>query len=301
MSSAGWWPAGPCGRQAWRVEFDEVADRLYRVDPEGFMPTRTAAAAEARAAGDRTLAARIAALKKPTRAAWLVNLLARENPDRLQSLDELAQRMASAHQGLDVASLRTLGAERQRLVGDLTAAAVTAGAVRGYRTTEAVRTEVDRTLTAAIADADVRAEVLIGRVVKAHAYSGFGFPMAAATASASGPASEPVPPSPGPQSDADLARRRAQEAVDAATVALADARAAVAAAENADAEARERLDRAALEVADLRAELRASEATELAAREAANAASDQLHEARGVVQQAEQALSEASRSRAAAG
>lgn len=291
------------------MDLSGAADELYGLDPDEFMAARTALVAQARAAKDRPLASAIGALRKPTRSAWLVNLLVREAPDRLRSLDELAQRMASAHQGLDVASLRTLGAERQRLVAELTRAAVAVGESRGYRATEAVRTEADQTLNAAIADAGVRAEMLAGRIVKAHVYSGFGFPMAAAPAPEpvpSSPASEPVPPSPESQSDADrraadLARRRAQEAVDAATAALVDAQAAVEAAENADAEARERLDRAAVEVADLRAELRAAEATELAAREAANAASDELHEARGVVQQAEQTLSEATRARAGAG
>ena len=290
------------------MDLDGAADQLYGLDPDEFMPARTALVAQARAAKYRPLASAIGGLRKPTRSAWLVNLLARETPDRLRLLDELAQRMASAHHGLDVTSLRTLGAERQRLVAELTRAAVVAGEARGYRATEAVRTEVDQTLNAAIADAGVRAEVLAGRVVKAHVYSGFGFPMAAAPApepASSSPASEPVPLPSESQPDADhraadLARRRAQEAVDAATAALAEARAAVEAAENADAEARERLDRAAVEVADLRAELRAAEATELVAREAANTAADELHEARGVVQQAEQALTDATRARAAA-
>lgn len=281
------------------MDLDAAADRLYGLDPDEFTPARTELVTQARAAKDRPLAAALGALRKPTRSAWLLNLLTRDAPDRLRQLEELARRMSAAHQGLDVASLRALGSERQRLVEELTAAAVAVGAARGYQATEAVRTEVNQTLTAAIADADARADVLAGRVVKAHVYSGFGFPLVAAPVPA---ASEPVDRTPPTEAApdaqpgvADLARRRAQEAVDAATAALVEARAALATAQNADAEAHERLDRAAQDVADLRAELRAAEASELLARQSANAASDRLHEARGAVQQAERALAEAIR------
>lgn len=286
------------------MDLDGAAAQLYGLDPDEFMPARTALVAQARAAKDRPLAAAIGGLRKPTRSAWLVNLLARESPDRLRELEELGGRMSVAHHGLDVASLRALGAERQQLVERLTAAAVAAGNAHGYPATEVVRAEVTQTLTAAIADPAARADVLAGRVVKAHVYSGFGFPMAA------GPPPEPVDrtaPAPSePEPDAarnvaELARRRAQEAVDAATTALVEARAALGAAQIADAEAQQGLDRAAHEVADLRKELRAAEATELAARQSANAVSDRLHEARGAVQQAEQALSEAARALGAAG
>lgn len=287
------------------MDLDGAAEQLYGLDPDAFMPARTGLVAQARAAKDRPLAAAIGGLRKPTRSAWLVNLLAREAPDRLRDVEELARRMSVAHQGVDVASLRALGAERQQLVERLTVAAVAAGAARGYQATDAVRTEVNQTLTAAVADADARADVLAGRVVKAHVYSGFGFPLAA------GPPppkpvdrTAPAPSEPEPEDGpgvAELARRRAQEELDAATAALVEARAALAAAQLADAEAQQGLDRAAHEVADLRAELRAAEATELAARQTANAASEELHEARGVVQQAEQALGDAARALGAAG
>lgn len=280
------------------MDLDAAADRLYGLDPDEFMATRTALVTQARAAKDRPLAVALGALRKPTRSAWLVNLLTREAPDRLRQLEELARRMSAAHQGLDVASLRTLSAERQQLIDELTAAAVTAGGARGYQATDAVRTEVNQTLTAAIADADARADVLAGRVVKAHVYSGFGFPLTAAPVpTASEPVDRTPPTEAAPDAQpgvADLARR-AQEAVDAATAALVQARSTLANAQKTDAEARERLDRAAQDVADLRAELAAAEASELLARQSANAASDRLHEARGGVQQAEQALAEALR------
>ena len=284
------------------MDLDAAADELYGLDPDAFMPARTALVATARAAKDRALASALGALRKPTRSAWLVNLLARDAADRLRQLDELAGRLAAAHQKLDIATLRELGGERQQLVAALTASAVAAGAGRGYQATESVRTEVNQTLSAAIADPDSRAEVLAGRVVKAHVYSGFGFALAAdpvLRAEVSPDAADKAPPpdiaDDGADQRAALARRRAQEVVDAATATLVEARNALRAAQQVDAEEHAGLDRAAQEVADLRTELRAAEASEMAARQRANEASDRLHEARGAVQRGEQALSEAAR------
>lgn len=286
------------------MDLDAAADELYGLDPDAFMPARTALVASARAAKDRSLASALGALRKPTRSAWLVNLLVRDDPDRLRQLDALAGRLAAAHQKLDMATLRELGGERQQLVAALTASAVAAGADRGYQATEAVRTEVNQTLSAAIADPDSRAEVLAGRVVKAHVYSGFGFALStgpAPVAETTSPAAADGAPPPeiaddsADQRAAALARRRAQEMVDAATAALVEARNALRTAQQVDAEAHAGLDRAAQEVADLRTELRAAEASEMAARKRANEASDRLHEARGAVQRGEQALSEAAR------
>src|SRR5690242_10980815 len=52
----------------------EIAERLYAAEPHLFVAGRDAAVAAARAAGDTRGAAAIAALRKPTVAAWLVNL-----------------------------------------------------------------------------------------------------------------------------------------------------------------------------------------------------------------------------------
>ena len=63
---------------------DELIRRLYEAPPEGFVAGRAAAVAAAKKAGDTATAKRLAALRKPTVAAWLVNLLAlrRRTPER---------------------------------------------------------------------------------------------------------------------------------------------------------------------------------------------------------------------------
>ena len=68
---------------------DEIAGELYGVDPDAFVAARTAAVAGAKAAGDKALAREVATLRKPTRSAWLLNLLTRTQPERLAVLPEL--------------------------------------------------------------------------------------------------------------------------------------------------------------------------------------------------------------------
>ena len=61
-----------------------VVARLYSVVAGGFVTVRSEEVAKARKARDTGLAAAIGKLRKPTVAAWLVNLLAHERPDLVQ-------------------------------------------------------------------------------------------------------------------------------------------------------------------------------------------------------------------------
>src|SRR4051794_39702905 len=65
------------------VDADEVAGELYALPPGQFTASRNARVKDAKAAGDQQAAARIAALRKPTVLAWLVNLLVRELPEQI--------------------------------------------------------------------------------------------------------------------------------------------------------------------------------------------------------------------------
>jgi len=147
------------------------ADDLYLLAPEDFTAARDAAAARAKVDGDRPAAAALKALRRPTVAAWLVNLLARSDAPLLDSLlalgPELAQVQATGSGDL----LRKLGAQRRSLVDAVTARAAEL-AQRDVPT--AVRLEVSSTLEAALADAGSAEAVRSGRLVRALAYAGFG-------------------------------------------------------------------------------------------------------------------------------
>jgi hypothetical protein len=156
------------------MNLDSVADELYAVAPEEFMPLRTQRAAEAKASGDRALAKEVAKLRKPTRSAWLVNLLAREAPEELESLLDLGDALRAAQQSLSGPDLRRLSGERHRAVDALARQAAAIGAEHGHTATEATRQEVAQTLQAALADSGAAAVVRAGRAVQGISYGGFG-------------------------------------------------------------------------------------------------------------------------------
>lgn len=141
------------------MELVEVARALYALPPEEFTAARTARSREARAAGDRDLAAQVAALRKPSAAAWTVDRLVRTDPGRVRALLDLGRRMARAQEDLAGADLRTLGREQHRLLAEARAAVVADAAAAGRAVTDAVLGQVEQTLRAAMADAGAAAAV----------------------------------------------------------------------------------------------------------------------------------------------
>jgi hypothetical protein len=120
------------------VDADEVADELYGLPPEQFTAARNARAKEAKAAGDSETAARIAALRKPTVLAWLVNLLVRELPDEIGGFLDLGDALREATATLSGPVLRQLSGQRHRLVQALVRQARELARQTGYRITEDV-------------------------------------------------------------------------------------------------------------------------------------------------------------------
>ena len=149
-----------------------AADELYSADPGEFTDRRKALADAARGAGDTAAAKRIAALRKPTRAAWVVNQLARTDPDAPGRLAELGAALREAEQAEDGPRLRELSAARGRLVDSLTAQALAGAGVADPPS--GLREEVTETLTSAIADPEVAAEFAAGRLTRAAQWAGFG-------------------------------------------------------------------------------------------------------------------------------
>lgn len=190
---------------------DDVTHALYGLRPQEFTAHRDAAAKEARAAGDRPLATEIAALRKPTVSAWLMNLLVREDSGLAPQLRALADGMRAAEASLDGEQLRELNTQRRQLVASLAGRARRLGAAAGQRVGESVVQELERTLTAALADPDVTAEVLSGRLTGPREYAGFG------AATASGPhlsivgGAVPDVPLPSARAAAPVRERRAPE------------------------------------------------------------------------------------------
>jgi hypothetical protein len=163
------------------VDLDAAADELYGISPDDFVARRTALVAEARKAGDRNLANEIGQLRKPTRTAWLANLLARSEADRIEELLELGQQLQEAQRSPSATDLRRLSARRRTSVDALTREAVELGKSAGYAASEGALQEVGQTLQAALADPAVADQLRRGRLVQAATYGGFG-PLATPTA-----------------------------------------------------------------------------------------------------------------------
>jgi DNA repair exonuclease SbcCD ATPase subunit len=148
-----------------------VTARLYSASPEDFIALRGEEVAKARQARNTALAAAIGKLRKPTVAAWLVNRLAHERPDLVAELLDLAEELRTAQRELRGAELRELSVRRRATVAALAReAARLAGPQRGNLPMQ----EVEATLAAALADAEVAAAVREGRLTKALEYTGFG-------------------------------------------------------------------------------------------------------------------------------
>jgi hypothetical protein len=271
----------------------DVARPLYDLAPQDFTAARNSTARELKSA-DAALAKQVAALRKPSPAAWVVNLLARRSADGMAELVRLGQQMRAAQEQFDRDALRRLGTQRRDAVAALAGAGAELAAGHGHPPTGAVLTEIEQTLQAATSDDEAAAAVSSGLLVRALRAVGFepvdldgavAVP-GAATAVLPAPSSDP------PKSPVQLADvRRRKEARLEAERQERDAEAATAELDSLDRRAH-RLDlrRTSLEaeISDLREQLDTAEAAlRTAAAEAAT-----LAETR---ERAEAAVEEASR------
>ena len=236
------------------AQLDAIAVELYALPPDDFTSARNARAA----AADRSLAARVKTLRKPTAAAWAVDLLARDG--QLAEALELAGALREAQDDLDGAELARLSRQRRALVAALATQAVDLAAERGVSVSASARADVEKTINAAVMDAAAAAAVMTARLVRPLEASGFD---AVDVSDAVGGSLPGVPDAPPPTRD-DLAERRARKEAERAV------REAERAAGEADRElakidakltkARERSDHLRERIDDLRAELARFEA-----------------------------------------
>ncbi|MCA2219336.1 hypothetical protein [Jidongwangia harbinensis] len=155
---------------------DDLIRGLYEAPPDGFVAARSAAIADAKRAGDAVTAKRLAALRKPTVAAWLVNLLALRRPELIDELVELATAMRAAQRSLQGDELRELTTQRRQVVSALVAAARKLAVAEDPSLTSGKLplAEVEATLTAAMAEPEIAEQVQTGRLIRAATYAGFG-------------------------------------------------------------------------------------------------------------------------------
>ncbi|MFD8638445.1 hypothetical protein ACFV17_40915, partial [Streptomyces sp. NPDC059656] len=149
------------------MDVESLSVELFGLRPAEFTVARDEYAAKARKAGDRQLAAEIAALRKPTLAAWTAGLLARRRPDEAHSFVQLGEALRTAHRTLDAEQLRKLSHDQHVVIGRLARTARSLAAEAGQAVSEPALHEVEQILHAALADAETAALWEAGRLVKA--------------------------------------------------------------------------------------------------------------------------------------
>jgi hypothetical protein len=253
------------------VDLEGVADELYGLPLGEFVATRTARAKQARADGDRDLAAAITALAKPTRVAWLVNQLVRQRPEEVEPLLALGAGLREATATLSGDDLRTLTRQQHQLVHAVVATTRALAAEAGESVSQDVADGVDQTLRAALADDALAAALSGGRLTDKLEFAGFG---GGATRVTLPPATRRKPVV---KADTAAAERQARiDAADAAAAAartaLDDAQAARDSAQGADDKATAAAEAAQARVTALRDELEVATAEQVGAAAAAKAA-----------------------------
>ncbi len=214
------------------TELLEIADELYGLPLADFTPTRDAKSKELK--GD-DLGKQVKALKKPSTAAWVVNLLVRRQQEQVDQVISVGEALRDAQASMSGDELRALTKQRRQLTAAVTHQARQLAAEEGFKVTQAVADQVEATLTAAMVDEDCGKAVRSGLLVAALATTGVdevelvnsvavpearGFEATPRDATPSAPPELHVVPDP----DADeKARAAAQERLEAAEHALGEA------------------------------------------------------------------------------
>ncbi|WP_109472859.1 hypothetical protein [Ornithinimicrobium cavernae] len=151
-----------------------AAEQLYAGAPGEFIDTRTALVKSAKAQGDKDAAKEIAALRRPSTAAWVLNQLVHRGDPVVGTLADLGARLRQATAHLDAPALARMRKERDAVLDDLVTAAAATASDSGQTLTAAVSAEVRDTGIAALADEAAEAVLASGTLTRALSYSGFG-------------------------------------------------------------------------------------------------------------------------------
>jgi len=224
-------------------ELLQIADELYALALADFTSERDA---RAKALKGSDLAAPVKALKKPSLAAWVVNLFVRRDADQLAQVLSIGAALREAQAGMSGEELRALTRQRRQLTAAITQQARALASEEGIRVTQAVADQVEATLTAAMVDERCGDAVRSGLLVAALATTGVDevdLAEAVAVPDALGHAATPRAAEPTPRPDLHVvpdpdadekalavareALDEAQEAVDHAQTAYDDALAAI--------------------------------------------------------------------------
>ena len=232
-------------------------DELYRERPEDFVARRDQLSRELRTDGDRESAAAVKKLRRPSAAAWVINRISSDEPDRTREFVRASERLAETQQRvLDGEApgeeLRAAAADEREQIDALVTDARRLTAGQGGNVAGVVE-RVAETLRAVGGDAELRRRVLRGRVEKEQSAATVGIP---------GGTKMPKPPKADPRAakverarqelgrlreelaEAEARRDRDRQAVDQAEEELRRAKSGLSASKRAVRELERRVSRA---------------------------------------------------------
>jgi len=151
------------------TDIEQVAKELYGLAPAEFTAARDERAKQARSDGDQALATAIKALRRPSRSAWLANLLVRQEPAAIEELLQLGETMRTAQLNLDGDELRRLTGERRTMVNGLVNQA---RSLAGEPVSEPIARELEGIFGAAISSEEAAQELAAGCLSAAVAADG---------------------------------------------------------------------------------------------------------------------------------
>jgi hypothetical protein len=152
---------------------EAAADDLYGLPLDEFTAVRNERARQARAQGDNRAAMAIGKLAKPSKVAWLANLLVREHPDEIRPLLELGASMRRATASLDTGQLRQASRQQRQIVSALVRRAYSLADATGQAMSDSTARGLEDTLHAALADEQAASELSLGRLTSGMSRSGF--------------------------------------------------------------------------------------------------------------------------------
>jgi hypothetical protein len=163
---------------------DERLAALYREPPAEFVAGRNELAKQLHAEGDADAAARVRKLRKPAASAWLINRVAADHPDLVQSVVEAAERLGEVQQRV-LDGDEGADALREAAEADRNAAEAMLAAARELAAEQPVsKTALDRaaaTVQAAGSDPELRERMRRGMVERDQQAATIGLPATAAT------------------------------------------------------------------------------------------------------------------------
>ena len=164
---------------------EDALDAVYLGPLEEFTAARNDLAKELRNDGKAAAADWVKGLKKPSRAAWLVNQLSVRKADEIDELLERGRELRAAQEEMlagspDRDKLREAAQGEQRAVDSLTRAAEVIGAEHGVGAQ--ILTRVGETLQAAAGDTEVAEAIERGRLTREQRAASVGLISTAAPA-----------------------------------------------------------------------------------------------------------------------